>query len=207
MEKKNEVHIDRRVVRTKQAIRDALARLSEKEDYRKITVTALAREANIDRKTFYLHYSSIDDVITEAVHEEAQRVIHALKDITIINEDSMNVADLYDALGTKLVPSFSPSKESAQHLPMELVIESAQRELIQLLAEDENSQIKHLGPLLEFAVAFIVSGSFAAYRRWILSESEVPLENLSEMITKLAFNGISAIIKDKGDGVSANEPA
>ena len=54
--------IDRRVLKTRQAIEEALASLILKTDYDKITVSALAKEANINRKTFYLHYDSVDDV-------------------------------------------------------------------------------------------------------------------------------------------------
>ena len=45
--------IDRRVLKTRQAIEEALASLILKTDYDKITVSALAKEANINRKTFY----------------------------------------------------------------------------------------------------------------------------------------------------------
>ena len=48
---------DRRVVRTRKAIREAFFKLMENQDYHKITIASVAREADIDRKTFYLHYS------------------------------------------------------------------------------------------------------------------------------------------------------
>lgn len=46
---------DRRVVRTRKAIREAFFKLMEDQDYHKITIASIAREADIDRKTFYLH--------------------------------------------------------------------------------------------------------------------------------------------------------
>ena len=44
---------DRRVVRTRKAIREAFFKLMENQDYHKITIASVAREADIDRKTFY----------------------------------------------------------------------------------------------------------------------------------------------------------
>ena len=43
---------DRRVVRTRKAIREAFFKLMENQDYHKITIASVAREADIDRKTF-----------------------------------------------------------------------------------------------------------------------------------------------------------
>ena len=56
---------DRRIIRTKKAIDAALDKLLTEKDVSKITVSAIAREADIDRKTFYLHYSSIEELFSQ----------------------------------------------------------------------------------------------------------------------------------------------
>ncbi|WP_392391644.1 TetR/AcrR family transcriptional regulator [Slackia piriformis] len=43
--------------------------MAQEKDYGKITISELAREADVDRKTFYLHYSSIEDMIDDRVGE------------------------------------------------------------------------------------------------------------------------------------------
>ena len=58
---------DRRVSRTKNAVMQAFLELSAQNDTGKVTVTELAKKANIDRKTFYLHYDSVDSVFEEYV--------------------------------------------------------------------------------------------------------------------------------------------
>ena len=68
---------DRRVARTKAAVHAAVLKLVQERAFDKVTVAAVAREADIDRKTFYLHYASVDDVVDEIVREEAEwRVGH-----------------------------------------------------------------------------------------------------------------------------------
>ena len=61
--------LDRRIVRTRKAINTALDKLLSENDVSKITVSAIAREADIDRKTFYLHYPSIDSLLTHRAEE------------------------------------------------------------------------------------------------------------------------------------------
>ena len=67
--------LDRRVVRSRRLIIDAFERLLLKESLEDITVSAIAREADIDRKTFYQHFGSIDGLIDYVVAEEVERVL------------------------------------------------------------------------------------------------------------------------------------
>lgn len=56
---------DRRVEKTKQSLYNAFVSLIKKKAYTTITISELTEVANIDRRTFYLHYSCIDDVAKE----------------------------------------------------------------------------------------------------------------------------------------------
>ncbi|AUI80220.1 transcriptional regulator [Lactiplantibacillus pentosus] len=64
--------IDRRTLFTRQAIKDAFITLVKQDSYAHITVTALCREAEITRSTFYLHYDSITAVLNEVLDEALQ---------------------------------------------------------------------------------------------------------------------------------------
>lgn len=57
--------MDKRVEKTRKAIMDSLMELILLYDYNKITVKMITERANIGRKTFYLHYNSIEDVIND----------------------------------------------------------------------------------------------------------------------------------------------
>ena len=194
--KKSTQRIDRRITKTKQAMHAALGRLAEQQDYHTITVTALAREADIDRKTFYLHYSSIDDVVKEYVRNRVEQFAEQLSDIPLFKDNAINVSELYAALSIMLMPELIPSKELARHVPPELLLESIQKELVQLLIESDEPRLKSLGPLLEYCVSFIVAGAFDVYRRWLLSNSEIPLDQISSMTATLAFEGVSGLLKN-----------
>ncbi len=51
--------MDLRIQRTKSAIKDAFLEFRQKKPIEKITVTELTKAANINKATFYLHYSDI----------------------------------------------------------------------------------------------------------------------------------------------------
>ena len=61
MEKKT----DRRVRKTKNQLRTGLARLMKKKNIGQITVKELVDDVDINRSTFYLHYSDIPSLLKE----------------------------------------------------------------------------------------------------------------------------------------------
>ena len=60
---------DRRTLITKGMIKDALLELLQNTPYEKITVTALCKQSEITRATFYLHYNNIDNVLDELLDD------------------------------------------------------------------------------------------------------------------------------------------
>ena len=56
---------DLRVVKTREAIQTAFERLLETTEFGEITISTIAREARVSRKTFYAHYSSTADLLAD----------------------------------------------------------------------------------------------------------------------------------------------
>ena len=56
---------DKRVIRTKKAIKAALFRIMEDKDISSITISELTQKANVNRRTFYTHYRNITDILNE----------------------------------------------------------------------------------------------------------------------------------------------
>lgn len=72
MEKSKPRKTDRRTLYTRSVIKDSFLELSKKLPYDKINVTALCRQAEISRATFYLHYGSVDAVLDEVIDDALQ---------------------------------------------------------------------------------------------------------------------------------------
>jgi AcrR family transcriptional regulator len=84
----NEHKNDRRVSRTKKALRGALHELIDEKDYDQITVEEITERANLGRTTFYLHYKDKEDLLLESFMD-------------LIDEMLVKIARL-PLLGTKL---------------------------------------------------------------------------------------------------------
>jgi len=57
---------DPRIRRTRRALIDALLALAEEQDFTAITISDIARRADVNRKTFYLHYADKEALLAEA---------------------------------------------------------------------------------------------------------------------------------------------
>lgn len=60
---------DRRTLYTIRVIKDAFIKLVKEELYSKVTITQICREAAITRSTFYLHFTSITDVLNAVLDD------------------------------------------------------------------------------------------------------------------------------------------
>ncbi len=72
--------MDRRVARTKKNIYYAFFQLVQTKAIDEITVSELARTADIDRKTFYLHYQTVQDVFVEFKQMIHDRLLEILSE-------------------------------------------------------------------------------------------------------------------------------
>ena len=73
-----ERNTDKRVVRTKKAIRTALFKLMETKSISSITISELTTLANVNRRTFYTHYSNLTDILDETESEIVDAFQHLI---------------------------------------------------------------------------------------------------------------------------------
>ncbi|MBR6393010.1 MAG: TetR/AcrR family transcriptional regulator [Eubacterium sp.] len=73
--------MDKRIVRTRLAVFNAVFELSTEKDLDKITVVELCDRAGINKSTFYLHYSSINDCFQKCFDFFMSRILEFGKDM------------------------------------------------------------------------------------------------------------------------------
>ena len=181
-----ETTVDRRILRTKKAIREAFLSLLSEMTFEDITVSALSERAGINRKTFYLHYPSTRELYDEIRRKEMFRISHLdcwkklgtnemdpyevfLEMNRLIEEDRM----LYRAL-------FSPVSASATLQKIkELILES-----------DEFQVLRRTRPDLDYYLDYTISGLFSLYLRWLHDPHHISIEELARIATELTYHGL-----------------
>lgn len=98
--------IDKRVQRTNQSLKKSFRDLSKVRKYRDITVKQLTDNAGINRKTFYLHYDSIDDFVNTFADELAGQLLDIITGKSL-HDTLTHPGDLFDSI----VNYFDQSRE------------------------------------------------------------------------------------------------
>ena len=71
--------LDRRIVRSRNAILSAFERLLMDKPLADITVSAIAREANVDRKTFYVHFGTVDGLLDAIAADVVEMIVDSVE--------------------------------------------------------------------------------------------------------------------------------
>lgn len=186
-------HIDRRVVKTKRAIKEAFAKLLTQKDINDITISDIAAEANINRKTFYNYYGGIYEVVGE-IEDDIVRLID--KEVTGIGfQNSLQSPYLIFEKLTKVINTDTDFFGYLLGMNANVSLESKIADLLKskfkmfVLQDVEISELR-----LNLMAEFIISGMVAVYRRWFNSDRSEPIETISKEMQLLAFEGIKGFL-------------
>ena len=88
--------LDKRVIKTKRTIKNAVIKLAEEKDLDKITVTDVAKKAIIQRNTFYCYYTKVNDVLAELICDICDNAEKSLSDLNTLNTEEFLEEFFYD---------------------------------------------------------------------------------------------------------------
>ena len=183
---------DLRVIKTRQAIRIALISLLSEKELSDITISELSARAQVNRKTFYQHYRSISDVVTEFENELLSDFSDILK---TSNTSIFNIGSVLGEISAlissnqeyfvkllKLNPElFSTGRVKAM---LRRAIEIALRDVC--VVNDEQT----LHALSEFTV----SGVLSLYSAWFDSGCTGSLDVITDIARRMTTDGLRGFV-------------
>ena len=194
MEKKSK-SVDRRVLKTKRAIRNAFAKLMVEKDINDITIMELADTADINRKTFYNYYSGVYQVV-----EDIER------DILTSYEELLGGIEFKQYMNTpySLFERFSLLINMDPEFFGYLLSMNGNVNLItriMRLLKDKTCEVMVAQLDLDAYKAdimldFVLSGMLSVYQHWFNSDQHISAEEVSQIISTMSFSGINGIINN-----------
>ncbi len=155
--------MDKRIKKTKRAIRTLLLELMETDQASKITVSEICNHIEINRSTFYSHYEGIDDVLAEIEDELMEDIVQ-----TVQNQSGND----FNAVLKEISNSISSNKHIYQTLAKSYEFHFTNKlrmTISSLLSLD--SKREEWEPKLEhshsYIRAFIVSGIIGLLLEWL----------------------------------------
>jgi len=196
-----ELKIDRRVVRTRQALREALLSLMEEKDYNRITVEEITERANLGRATFYLHYKDREDLLLEEFTDLIDALTQQLARLSILEWQQQSlpqrpillvfqhVAD--NEKMYRLILAGEGRFQATERL--RTIIVNAANELLQSKAELQELLARNKLPF--HFLANYLSGALVASICWWLEEYRTyQAEEMAGLFQRMLMPGIKQVL-------------
>ena len=182
---------DLRVIKTLDIIQTTFREMICEMNYEDISIKELCERARINRKTFYNHYESLDDLLKEMQNEIVQQFTsqsisyESLADIKKIIRFFYEYAANMPVLNERLLCS-----GSYQHIGAEI-----NRQIMEYRAQTYRGSF-HKDPLVDNLVfAYFSANTTLLYRQWVADGKQLPMEDLIAHATALICDGMQSYIK------------
>lgn len=186
---------DRRVKRTKKALRDCLFRLLETKSADEITVKELTSMADINRSTFYFYYKDIADMIMQ-IQDEIYSVFE--RDVIMTAESFGTATDFVQYLTRylrfckdnekicKFVMSNDPKNNLAKRIKAALL--KAIPDTTRIFSEKDPKRY-----LTDYAIA----GFWELILAWMYEGMIIPPDEMAVFLTNIYFYGSRYILSGR----------
>ena len=193
-EEKTRRETDKRVLKTKKAIKAAHLSIMEEKDISDITISELTRRAGINRRTFYTHYRSISDIIDEIESDLVALLSQVVLkiDVTDIRKSAYNVfIELNEMVAVEFDYYFSRVRMDMRGVFMTCLKEIAGEIADKLIAQNANLE----RGIAEMVSGYIVGGFFNVFVEWRTGSSNVPVEQAARLAGIMAEGCVENIRK------------
>ena len=186
--------IDRRTLRTRKMLRDALISLVLKKDFDAITVKDIIDQANVGRSTFYAHFTSKEELFRSGFEElralltEQQKKSLAKQGSPDERRFSFSLAmfehardhsEIYRALvgGRGGIVAFNQIRQ--------MVTELVREDLASSLAKEVTNTVRR-----ELVVQYLVGAFMAVLTWWLDRRAKIPPAEIDAVFRQLTLGGI-----------------
>ncbi|MDD3370090.1 MAG: TetR/AcrR family transcriptional regulator C-terminal domain-containing protein [Lachnospiraceae bacterium] len=182
---------DRRVQKTKKALRKSLSVLLAKKNIQAITVKELTNLADVHRGTFYFHYKDVYD-LQEQIENEILEEIKGIFDAHPPDENHDKVLSMLTVFNQYLYKN-----AEICHLFINGNGNYNFCDKLRMMIKDEylhkwieNLSKKSSGEDLEYFCDFIMAGYIAVVGRWLAGRMQITPEELTLKMQHMALEGI-----------------
>lgn len=182
--------MDRRKKYTRMVLNESLIQLLEKKDITRITVTELCKDADVNRSTYYAHYTDpFDQLIrlkTELLNdltEYAQRI--DTRQLGLQEQKYLVLKAILQYIDTKRhIFRILLTKNGDYQLQQEILTILGEK-AFSIASTNRNAEDR------EYLLLFVTNGCFGMFHHWLLSEHPISADQLARMMSDFTSNILS----------------
>lgn len=184
MEEKVVKKQNRNALRSKRLIRQAFVNLIKTKAASKITITDIVTEANINRATFYAHYSCLKDLIDEIEQDVIDRLMEVLSGFKLENFFS-NPTPLLLQVSIFLSEDPDYYKTLASTPESSIFIEKLKLIFVNYMERDASIPLEiRQSKTFHISVLFFAGGLVSLYTQWLSGKLDCTLYDIPMEVSK-----------------------
>ncbi len=179
----NRRNVDKRVVRTKKAIKSALFKIMETKALGEITISELTAAANVNRRTFYTHYHNLTDILEEIETDLVAELREILSRVDT-NDHKTSVYNIFIGFYELMTGEFDYYFH-LMRMDTRGILTSRLRNALKASAKTFNdfSETKESTGIIP---AFEAGGFLGCFMEWYYSEERIPVEKAAEIVSAMS---------------------
>lgn len=183
---------DRRVKYTKMVLKESFLNLLEKKDISRITVKEICEDADINRATFYTHYTDVYDLQKKIEDEFLDNVEVYLSQL---DKKGKNVNDFI--LAEKIFDYIKDNAKLCKLLLSERGDLSFQKKIMTIVYDKIISELTDNNKLskedAEYVYSFTITGCVGIVQKWLDDNMKKSSRFMAETVINLTYGVINAL--------------
>lgn len=183
---------DLRIIKTRRTIRNALVDLMSEKELSAVTISELSARAEINRKTFYRHYRTISDVVSELENEILSEFSEIIKNG---NDSLLNIGAVFrdiSALVERRRDFFVRLMTYNHDLFNNGKIKAMLRKTLSVSLRKAGAAMGEQS--IKAVSEFLISGVLALYADWFDNNCEGSLDFITEISVNMATGGLGSFL-------------
>jgi len=178
--------VDRRVRRTRKLLKGALVEVTLEKGYQNVTIQDVTERADIGYRTFFRHFSGIDELLVAV----GQETLHELRDILVFPSkiDSSLAGGAHEKNGQVLFNFIQKTPEIFQVLFLERGVRFCLQPVFEAACQDMDQLLSTVSDLRfpqEIVANHLIASIFELIRWWLLNDMHHSPEEMGEIMYKL----------------------
>ena len=179
---------DRRVLRTKKNIRQAFLHLLSEKSLSQITVKELSDLADINRKTFYMYYSNIEDIFAELEDELVLKLVHVFEK-ELFQKEMFDSYSFFENLNRTIQEDIDLYRILNHSDLLPHLIQRAKNALIEVFFRKYNISADSDNERYILYAEYAASGILSMYTKWFSRDFHMSLEELTRTAAEITLYG------------------
>lgn len=188
---------DPRILRTRQALYDALLALVTTQPYDAITVQAITDHAGVRRATFYMHFKNKEELLASVVRQHFEEVVHQIEASAAEDDFARKSTALPFIILFRHVAHHHAAYRALMHSPAAYAVIKQLRDTIAAYIKEQlllRRPAESLPLPIDILAQFVAGAEMSMLTWWAENDAPHPAEFTAEAAHRLTLFGLQGVL-------------